>query len=95
MVSVPAGTVHAFAVASPTARVLNLYTPGGFTEQISWLGTPTTQLRLPTVGEQRSQGQERYAAYLSMSADLNTQIALTPDQAEDLLADQRDDFHAF
>lgn len=40
MVSVPAGTAHAFAVVSQTARVLNLYTPGGFTEQISWLGTP-------------------------------------------------------
>jgi quercetin dioxygenase-like cupin family protein len=42
MLSIPAGTVHGFAVASKTARVLNLYTPGGFTEQISFLG-----LRIP------------------------------------------------
>ena len=90
LVSVPPGTVHAFAVASETARVLNLYTPGGFTEQISWLGTPATELRLPREGEQRGQGGDQYTAYLSMSADLNTQIWLTPDQAEDLLADERD-----
>jgi hypothetical protein len=31
-VSVPAGTVHGFAVASETARVLNHYAHGGFIE---------------------------------------------------------------
>lgn len=33
MLSVPPNTVHAFAVVSETARVLNLYIPGGFTER--------------------------------------------------------------
>ena len=52
MLSIPPNTVHAFAVASETARVLNLYTPGGFSEQISYMGTPATELRLPREGEQ-------------------------------------------
>lgn len=90
MVSVPAGTVHAFAVVSQTARVLNLYTPGGFTEQISWLGTPAAALRLPEPHEQGARDEDQRTAYLSMSAELNTQVWLGPDQAPDLLADQRD-----
>lgn len=92
-VSVPAGTVHGFAVASETARVLNLYTPGGFTEQIAWLGTPAKELRLPTPEEQAPAGQDRRSAYLAMSADLNTQRWLKPGEAEDLLADERDAFN--
>jgi dTDP-4-dehydrorhamnose 3,5-epimerase-like enzyme len=47
MLSIPAGIAHGFAVASKTARVLNLYTPGGFTEQISFLGSPAGELRAP------------------------------------------------
>jgi len=90
MLSVPPNTVHAFAVISDTARVLNLYTPGGFTEQISHLGTPATELRLPHPGEQLPASGDRQNAYLSRSAELNTQRWLGPDEAEDLLADQRD-----
>lgn len=91
-VSVPAGTVHGFAVATETSRVLNLYTPGGFTEQITWLGTPATELRLPTSDEQTPSTDERYNAYLNMSADINTQRWTAPGEAEDLLADERDAF---
>ena len=47
MLSIPAGIAHGFALASKTARVLNLYTPGGFTEQISFLGSPAGELRAP------------------------------------------------
>lgn len=90
MLSIPATTVHGFAVVTETARVLNLYTPGGFTEQISWLGTPAPELRLPRPGEQHSMGQDRQNAYLAMSAEINTQRWLGPDEAEDLLADERD-----
>ena len=92
-VSTPAGTVHGFAVASETSRVLNLYTPGGFIEQISWLGTPATELRLPTADEQKPAGEDRSGAYLAMSADLNTQRWLRPGEAEDLLEDERDAFN--
>ena len=92
LLSIPAGTVHAFAVASDTARVLNLYTPGGFTEQISYLGTPATGLRLPTKAEQTTATQDRRNAYLTRSAELNTQRGLRPGEGEDLLADERDPF---
>ncbi len=90
MVSVPTNTVHGFAVVSETARVLNLYTPGGFTEQISFLGTPAAELRLPTRDEQLPASGDRQNAYLMRSAELNTQRWLGPDEAEDLLADERD-----
>lgn len=92
-VSIPVGTVHGFAVASETSRVLNLYTPGGFIEQIRWLGTPATELRLPTADEQKPAGEDRMTAYLTMSADLNTQRWLRPGEGEDLLADERDAFN--
>ncbi len=90
MVSVPVNTVHGFAVVSETARVLNLYTPGGFTEQISFLATPASELRLPTRAEQPPATADRQNAYLMRSAELNTQRWLSPDEAEDLLADERD-----
>lgn len=92
LISIPAGTVHGFAVDSGTARVLNLYTPGGFTEQISYLGAPATELRLPTPDEQPSPDPGRRNAYLTRSAELNTQRWLLPGEGTDLLADQRDPF---
>ena len=92
LVSVPAGTVHGFAVVSETSRVLNLYTPGGFTEQISYMGTPATELRLPTKDEQVPATEDEQNAYLTRSAELNTQRWLRPGEADDLLADQRDAF---
>ncbi|SDS35859.1 Cupin domain-containing protein [Friedmanniella luteola] len=92
LLSIPAGTVHGFAVASDTARVLNLYTPGGFTEQISYLGTPATELRLPRADEHPPTSAERRNAYLTRSAQLNTQRWLLPGEGEDLLADDRDPF---
>jgi len=88
-VSVPATTVHGFVVGSETARVLNLYTPGGFTEQISALGTPTTDLRLPREGDQVAATNDTENAYLRHSAELNTQRWLKPDEGKDLLAAQR------
>lgn len=94
LLSIPAGTVHGFAVSSETARVLNLYTPGGFTEQISYLGTPAAELRLPRPDEQLPTSADRQNAYLTRSAELNTQRWLLPGEGEDLLADQRDPFQA-
>lgn len=92
LLSIPAGTVHSFAVITETARVLNLYTPGGFTEQISYLGTPATEMRLPRPEEQSSPDGTRWNAYLTRSAEINTQRSLRPGEGEDLLADQRDPF---
>jgi quercetin dioxygenase-like cupin family protein len=92
LLSIPAGTVHGFAVASETARVLNLYTPGGFTEQISYMGTPATELRLPREGEQIAATDDRQNVYLTRSAELNTQRWLRPGEGEDLLVDERDPF---
>jgi hypothetical protein len=77
-------------VASETARVLNLYTPGGFTEQITYMGTPATDLRLPRAGEQMPMTPDEQNAYLTRSAEINTQHWFTPAEAEDLLADERD-----
>ena len=94
LVSIPPGTVHGFAVATETARVLNLYTPGGFTEQISHLGTPATELRLPREGEQKPVSGEQMNAYLTRSAELNTQSG-APTGTQDLLADERDAFNPF
>jgi mannose-6-phosphate isomerase-like protein (cupin superfamily) len=39
MARVPAGTTHAFAVKSETARVLNFYVPAGLDMQVAMLGT--------------------------------------------------------
>ena len=90
LLSVPANTVHAFAVASETARVLNLYTPGGFSEQISHMGAPAAELRLPRDGEQVPPTPDQQNAYLARSAELNTQRWLTSAEADDLLAGERD-----
>ncbi len=95
MVFIPRNTVHGFAVVSETATVLNLYTPAGFTEQITFLGTPAKELRLPRDGEQLPASREPGQAYATRSAELNTQRGLTADEASetaDLLADERDAF---
>lgn len=95
LVFIPRNTVHGFAVATETARVLNLYTPAGFTEQITYMGTPATELRLPRDGEQVPASAERGRAYAARSAELNTQRGLTAEEASgaaDLLADERDPF---
>ena len=82
-------------MTSDTARVLNLYTPAGFAEQITFMGTPASELRLPRDGEQKPASAERQAAYASRSTELNTQRWLTDDEAKgatDSLADERDAF---
>lgn len=47
MVFIPRGTVHAFRVDSPTARVLNLYTPAGFERTLVLLAQSTDKRELP------------------------------------------------
>lgn len=47
---VPRGTPHAFKVTSPTARLLNLYTPSGFERTVTELGRPAGERSLPPPG---------------------------------------------
>jgi hypothetical protein len=56
------------------------------------MGTPATELRLPREGEQIAASGDRHNAYLTRSAELNTQRWLRPGEGEDLLIDERDPF---
>lgn len=47
---IPRGTVHAFKVDSPTATLLNSYTPAGFEQVIIHAGIPATHFELPEPG---------------------------------------------
>ncbi len=47
---IPRGTVHAFKVDSPTATLLNSYTPAGFEQVIMRAGIPATSFELPKPG---------------------------------------------
>ncbi len=47
---IPRGTVHAFKVDSPTATLLNSYTPAGFEQVIIHAGLPATRFELPPPG---------------------------------------------
>jgi hypothetical protein len=50
LVRIPAGTAHAFAVISDTARVMNFDVPASLDTEIAMLGTPETGLGLPPSG---------------------------------------------
>jgi hypothetical protein len=86
MVRIPAGTTHAFAVKSKTARVLNFYAPAGLDLQVAMLGTPATEPTLPPEGAQRPPTAEAQEAFTARLHDLATQT-MVPEQ--DLLADYR------
>ena len=47
---IPRGTVHAFKVDSPTATLLNSYTPAGFEQVVLHAGIPATSFELPPKG---------------------------------------------
>ena len=49
-VFIPRGTVHTFRVDSPTATILNWYTPAGFERVIRELGVPAKTRTLPPAG---------------------------------------------
>jgi quercetin dioxygenase-like cupin family protein len=73
MVRVPAGTTHAFAVKSETARVLNFYVPSGLDLQVAMLGTPATAATLPPEGAERPPTAEAQEAFSARLHDLATQ----------------------
>ena len=87
LVSIPPNTPHGFVVVSETARVLNLYTPGGFDEQISMQAVPATTLTLPPPGSQAWPSQDQQDAFTARAVALASQQRV--DGVEDLLADQR------
>ncbi len=74
---VPRGEAHGFAVRSPAARLLNLYTPSGFERTLSEFGQPTDAAGPPPPGwtpplvsaERRAQ----------VSADLGLRTLAVPD----------------
>jgi quercetin dioxygenase-like cupin family protein len=86
MVRVPAGTTHAFAVKSETARVLNFYVPAGLDLQVSMLGTPATAPTLPPEGAEHPPTAEAEKAFTARLHDLATQT-MAPES--DLLGDYR------
>lgn len=47
---IPRGTVHGFRVDTPTATLLNLYTPAGFEQAIIQNGRPAEHFDLPEKG---------------------------------------------
>jgi len=80
LVRIPAGTAHAFAVQSETARVLNFYVPGMLDTQIAMLGTPAATRGLPSRQDQHPATPEQHAAFAQRLHDLATQApAATPD----------------
>ena len=87
LVRIPAGTPHAFAVRSETARVLNFYVPAALDLQVAMLGTPATSPTLPPPGAERPPTAEQEQAFTQRLHDLATQSMSTQ---PDLLADYRD-----
>jgi quercetin dioxygenase-like cupin family protein len=87
LVRIPAGTPHAFAVRSETARVLNFYVPAALDLQVAMLGTPATSPALPPSGAQRPPTAEQEHAFAQRLHDLATQ---TMSAQRDLLGEYRD-----
>ena len=71
---IPPGTTHGFRVKSePSARALNMYTPGGFDDNISMLATPATERTLPPEGAIQEASTEQEEAFLQRIRDLHTE----------------------
>ena len=87
LVRIPAGTPHAFAVRTETARVLNFYVPAALDLEIAMLGTPATSAILPPPGAQRPPTAEQEQAFAQRVHDLATQ---TMSAQRDLLGEYRD-----
>jgi len=87
LVRIPAGTPHAFAVRSETARVLNFYVPAALDLQVAMLGTPATSPTLPPAGAQQPPTAEQEQAFTQRLHDLATQ---SMSRQRDLLGDYRD-----
>jgi quercetin dioxygenase-like cupin family protein len=87
LVRIPAGTPHAFAVRSETARVLNFYVPAARDLQVAMLGTPAASPTLPPAGAERAPTAEQEQAFTQRLHDLATQ---SMSSQQDLLGDYRD-----
>jgi quercetin dioxygenase-like cupin family protein len=87
LVRIPAGTPHAFAVRTETARVLNFYVPAALDLQVAMLGTPATSAALPPPGAERPPTTEQEQAFAERLHDLATQAMSTQ---PDLLGEYRE-----
>src|SRR6202034_186840 len=73
LVRIPAGTPHAFAVKTETARVLNFYAPPPVALEIAMLVPPATSITLPPPGAQRPPTAEQERAFAQRVHDLAPQ----------------------
>lgn len=88
-VCIPLGTPHGFVVVSDTARVLNMYTPGGFDDRLQVTATPATSKTLPPPGTPTDQPTEQaQAEFAERLRQLHNER--WAGDTTDLLADQRD-----
>lgn len=87
-VSIPPRTPHGFVVVSETARVLNMYTPGGFDDRLASLASPAAAKTLPPSGADldRPTGQQQ-ADFGELLRQLHNER--WTDEVPDLLADDR------
>lgn len=65
LISIPPNTVHAFRVDSPTARILNGYTPPSWDQAIIDMSEPALTRTMPPPGrpEPKSAGKPDFAKY--------------------------------
>jgi len=68
---IPAGTPHRFEVVSTTARLLNLYSPGGFDDRLRYLATPAGERTLPPDGFRDQSAAGAQDAYRDRLRDLH------------------------
>ena len=68
---IPLGTPHSFTVASPQARALNFYLPGGFDDRLAYLATPAAARTLPPPDFHDVTNETKVAAYRDRLRDLH------------------------
>jgi quercetin dioxygenase-like cupin family protein len=94
LVRIPAGTTHAFAVTTETARVLNFYVPAALDLEIAMLGTPATSATLPPPGAEKQATDAQQQAFAQRLHDLATQaMSAQPDLLTQYRPAQPDNAH--
>lgn len=73
---IPPNTPHSFNIVSQQARVLNLYSPGGFDDRLGFLATPAETRTLPPPGFQDSPDHTRPEAYQNRIRDLHEETPI-------------------
>lgn len=68
---IPPGTPHTYDIVSETARVLDLYSPGGFDDRLAFLATPALDPTLRPADFCDHQDATRQAGYPDRLRDLH------------------------